>query len=185
VILKGVAVTVALLVAAVLAAHGTGAGGVRELVRWTARPSLLLFCAALVADGVRGGFVGWRRFEELLRGLALSHSVHLLAVLWLAVLLDGENLIERSSPVTALGGLLGYVSIFWCALRPRSPVVSIGLGWIWVVFMVSYWGRAVRMPVPFAFAVALLVLAMAVRVGAALVRRTARPDTAQLKGGAA
>ena len=53
-------------------------------------------------------------------------------------------------------------------------MTSIGLAWIWVVFMVSYGTRALRLPMPFAFAVALLVAAMLARLSALVARTPAR-----------
>ena len=169
-LLKALGIALAGGVLLLLALYGTGEPGVREVVRWTARSSLLLFCAVLVAEGREMTLRGWPGRTPLLRGLALSHLVHALAVAVLAVQLDGRNLLERSAPLTALGGALAYAFIFWGALRPDSRATSAGLFWIWVVFMVSYGGRAVKMPFPFGFAVALLVAAMLVRLSALLVR---------------
>jgi hypothetical protein len=59
-------------VPALLLIHGAGESGVRELVRWTARCSVCLLSLALVADGLRSAFFGWRRFADVLRSLALS-----------------------------------------------------------------------------------------------------------------
>jgi hypothetical protein len=183
-VVKGLAVALGIGIAILLLVYGTGEEGVLRVVRWTARVSFVLLCLALVADGVRGEFFGWRRFASVLRSLALSHGVHAVAVATLAVYRGGANLVERGSPVAILGGALAYVFMFWGALRPASRVVSFGLVWIWAVFMVSYGWRAMRMPAPFAFVVGVLVLAMAVRVGASL-RRSPRAAPAFSKGGAA
>lgn len=172
--LRALAILLAAGVALLLAVYGTGEPGVREVVRWTARSSLLLFCAALATEGRAVRLAGWPGRSQLLRGLALSHGVHAVAVGALAVLLEGRNLLERSSPVAVLGGTLAYVFTFWGALRPDSRVTSIGLAWIWVVFMVSYGTRALRLPMPFAFAVALLVAAMLARLSALVARTPAR-----------
>jgi hypothetical protein len=163
-VLKPLAAILALGVASVVLLHGTGPHGARELVRWTARSSVALLCLAFVADGVRGSFFAWRKWADLLRSLALSHTVHAVAVAALAVHLGGVNLVERSSPLDVLGGALAYVFLFWAAWKPYSRTASLGLFWVWGVFMVSYGTRAWRMPVPFAVPVALLLLAMAVRL---------------------
>jgi hypothetical protein len=168
--LRALAVVLAAGVLLLLALYGTGEPGVREIVRWTARSSLLLFCAALATEGRVVSLPGWPGRTPILRGLALSHGLHAAAIAVLAVQLDGRNLLERSSPVAVLGGALAYAFIFWGALRPDSRSTSVGLFWVWVVFMVSYGGRAVRLPMPFAFAVALLVAAMLVRLSALLAR---------------
>jgi len=90
--------------------------------------------------------------------------VHGVAVAMLAVQLDGQNLLERGSPVAVLGGALAYVFIFLGALRPHARLTSAGLVWIWGVFMVSFGTRALRAPVPYGFGVGLLVLAMLFRI---------------------
>ncbi len=161
--LKYLAVLLAAGVAALVAVHGAGEPGVREIIRWTARTSLLLLCAALAAEGLAIRLPAQVSRSELLRGLALSHGVHGLAVAVLAVQLDGQNLLERGSPVAVLGGVLAYVFIFFGALRPHARLTSAGLVWIWGVFMVSYGTRALRVPVPYGFAVGLLALAMVLR----------------------
>ncbi|HEY7924076.1 MAG TPA: hypothetical protein VII62_12900 [Vicinamibacteria bacterium] len=142
--LKPLAIVLAAGVALLLAMYGTGEAGVREVVRWTARSSVLLFCAAFATEGRAVRLAGWPGRSQLLRGLALSHGVHAVAVAALAVQLKGRNLLERSSPVAVLGGTLAYGT------------------------------RALRLPMPFAFAVALLVAAMLARLSALLARTPAR-----------
>ena len=151
-------------VAAVLLAHGTGEAGVRAVIRWTARSSLCLLCLALVADGIRGNFFGWRHWVDVLRSLALSHGVHAIAILVLAWYTAGGNLMERATPVAMIGGGLAYLFIVLGVFRPRSRVVAFGLFWIWGVFLVGFGTRALRMPMPYAFPVALLAVSMLVRV---------------------
>jgi hypothetical protein len=164
--LRALAIILAAGVLLLLAVYGAGEAGVREIVRWTARSSLLLFCTVLATEGRTVSLTGWPGRTKLLRGLALSHGVHAVAVAALAVQLDGRNLLERSSLDAVLGGALAYGFIFWGALRPDSRATAVGLFWIWVVFMVSYGTRALRLPMPFAFPVALLVLSMLVRLSA-------------------
>jgi len=168
--LRGLAIVLAAGVLLLLAVYGAGETGVREIVRWTARSSLLLFCALLASEGRSVKLAGWPGRTALLRGLALSHGVHAVAVAALAVQLDGRNLLERSSADAVLGGALAYGFIFWGAVRPDSRATAVGLFWIWIVFMVSYGTRALRLPMPFAFPVALLALAMLVRLSALLPR---------------
>ena len=171
--LRGLAIVLAAGVLLLLAVYGAGDVGVREIVRWTARSSLLLFCAVLATEGRAVGLAGWPGRTQLLRGLALSHGVHAVAVAALAVQLAGRNLLERSSAHAVLGGALAYGFIFWGALRPDSRATAVGLFWVWVVFMVSYGTRALRLPMPFAFPVALLVAAMLSRLSS-LVPRSSR-----------
>lgn len=103
-LLKYLVVLLAAGVVALVAVHGAGEPGVREIIRWTARTSLLLLCAALAAEGLAIRLPAKMSRSELLRGLPLSHGVHGVAVAVLAVQLDGQNLLERRSPVAVLGG---------------------------------------------------------------------------------
>jgi hypothetical protein len=155
-------------VLALIALHGAGEDGVREIVRWTARSSLFFLGTALVTEGWRRPLSPWWQRPVLLGSLALSHTLHALAIATLAVQTDGRNLLERSSPFNVFGGALAYGFIYWGALRPYSRVTSAGLVWIWGVFMFSYGVRALRMPLPYGFAVGLLLVVMALRAAAAL-----------------
>ncbi len=163
-----------LLLLASWALHGLVDPEVGHVVRWTARSSLLLFCGALIAGG---GAALRKHRSALLRGLAVSHGVHLVFVVALAVQTAGVSLETRSSPVELGGGALAYAGIFWGALRPESRLTSAGLFWIWIVFFVAYGSRALLSPMPYAFAVALLALAMLARLrpwmtgGVAMPRR--------------
>jgi hypothetical protein len=157
--------------------HGAGEEAARAIIRWTARCSLLFLCAAMAAEGLRARLPAWGSRQELLRSLALSHTVHALAIFALALLTDGRNLVERSEPIAVLGGALAYVFLFWGALFPRSRVTSLGLFWIWGVFMLGFGTRALRMPLPYGFAVVLLVAAMLTRLWA--LRSSVAPHTGE------
>jgi hypothetical protein len=151
-----------------LVVYGAREDGAREVIRWTARSSLFLLCAVLATEGSRRALSPrWHR-PVLLGSLAVSHTVHALAIVALAVQTDGRNLLERSSPLNVFGGALAYGFIYWGALKPDSRLTSAGLVWIWGVFMFGYGVRALRMPLPYGFAVALLLAAMALRAGASL-----------------
>ena len=130
--------------------------------------TLLLFCGALVAEGG----LALREFRTaLLRGLAVSHGVHLLFVVVLAAQTAGGSLETRSSPLELAGGALAYGFIFWGAWRPETRAASAGLLWIWIVFMVAYGSRALQSPWPFGLAVALLAGAMLARLRPLLPER--------------
>ncbi|HET6898903.1 MAG TPA: hypothetical protein VFK70_11165 [Vicinamibacteria bacterium] len=166
--LKTLAGCLTLGVVLLLAVHGAHEEGVREVIRWTARSSLVFLCAALVTEGRTGALRSWVRRPVLLRSLAVSHTIHALAIGTLAVQIDGRNLLERSSAVNVLGGAVAYAFIFWGALHPQSRLTSVGLVWIWGVFLFGYGVRALRMPMPYGFAVALLFVVIAIRLTAAV-----------------
>ena len=92
----------------------------RELIRWTARLSLLLLlCAALAGEGI--GLPPWASRRGLPQGLAASHTLHAAGIASLAVLTNGRNLLERGAPVLVLGGGRAYAFIYWGARGgPRS-----------------------------------------------------------------
>ena len=68
-----------------LAVHGMHEEGVREVIRWTARSSFVFLGAALVTEGRTWTLPPWLRRPVLLRGLAVSHTLHALAIATLAV----------------------------------------------------------------------------------------------------
>ena len=165
--LGAVAAFLAAGVLVLMTLYGAHENGVREIIRWTARSSLFFLAAALVTEGRRLRSPWWQR-PVLLKSLAVSHTLHALAIVSLAVQTEGRNLLERSSAVNVFGGALAYAFIYWGALKPESRLTSAGLVWIWGVFLFSYATRALRMPLPYAFAVASLLAVMAIRVAAAL-----------------
>jgi hypothetical protein len=166
--LKTLAACLTLGVLLLLALHGTREEGVREVIRWTARSSFVFLCAALVTEGRTWRLSPWLRRPVLLRSLAVSHTLHALAIAALAVQIDGRNLLERSAAINIFGGALAYAFIFWGALHPQSRLTSAGLVWIWGVFLFGYGVRALRMPLPYGFAVGLLFVVIAIRMTAAV-----------------
>jgi hypothetical protein len=165
---KTLAGSVAVGVILLLAVAGAAEDGVREVIRWTARSSLFFLSAALVTEGWQRPLSPWWQRPVLLGSLAVSHTLHALAIGTLAVQIDGRNLLERSSAINVLGGALAYVFIFWGALHPQSRLTSVGLVWIWGVFLFSFGVRALRMPMPYGFAVGLLLVVIAIRMTAAV-----------------
>jgi hypothetical protein len=158
------AAAVLILSAIVLLDSGFGESGVERVVRWTARSSLVLFCAGFAAPVLPAGAWLARSRSGLLAALASSHGLHAVAIAVLALLSGGRNLDERASPALIVGGLLAYAAIAWAALRPDHKLTGPGLLWVGVVFAVAYVPRALRSPVPFVVPVALLVTAMAARL---------------------
>ena len=173
--LKTLAGSVAVGAILLLAAYGAREDGVREVIRWTARSSLFFLCAALVNEGSRRPVSPWWQRPVMLGSLAVSHTLHAVAIVTLAVQTDGRNLLERSSPLNVFGGALAYGFIYWGAWKPYSRLTSAGLVWIWGVFVFSYGVRALRMPLPYGFAVGLLLVVMALRATASLPA-TRRPE---------
>jgi hypothetical protein len=190
------ALAVALMCAALVAAHGRGEQGLRAVVRNTARTSLLFFLGAFVAPALhslrrsRAGL--WLNDNQpyLYASLAASHLVHAAAIFALAAATRGASLAGRGA-TTILGGAAAYLFIALAAAPafPRAAafvesrwrvgaVRDFGLYYVWAIFMSSYGGRAAQSSFykPFAFA---LVAAFALRVFAlrrAQARAASRPD---------
>lgn len=167
------------LTALLLAVYGTGEEGVRVVVRATARTSLLFFAAAFAASGLRrlwrvpatAWLVRNRRYVGL--SFAVSHAIHLAAILTLAATVPGFA--ENVSRTTAIGGGTAYVLIAAMALTSSDTAVrrlgrkrwrALHLTGMWVVFGIfvsSYGGRASHNPNYWPHA-ALLAAALIVRL---------------------
>ena len=109
-----ISVALVAMSALVLAAAGTGEGGVRMLIRATARSSALLFLVAFLARPLRQLWrsdttafaLKNRRYFGV--SMAVSHLIHGLAIVWLIAGFPGAY---ESNAVTLAGGGLGFVFI--------------------------------------------------------------------------
>jgi hypothetical protein len=169
--------TVAILVleAAILAVAGTGEGGLRMVVRASARTSVVLFCAAFGASAwfrLRRDRIG--RFLLLNRrylgvSFAVSHLSHLVAIVALARTAPDFHF---ATPTVVVGGL-GYVFVAamaatsfdraaaWLGPARWRRLHLVGGWYVWLVFVVSYVPRAVSDPTALSVAAAALLLATA------------------------
>ena len=112
-VLACVALALGAMTAAVLATHA-GEEGARALIRATARTSLPLFLAAFVASSLRRLWrhpvSAWmlRNRRQLGLGFALSHAIHLAAIVALAT--QWPSSYATTSAVTRYGGGLGFLA---------------------------------------------------------------------------
>ncbi|HVF50518.1 MAG TPA: hypothetical protein VNA19_10555 [Pyrinomonadaceae bacterium] len=175
-----------LIVAASLATYGTTEESFRFIIRATARLSLALFTCAFVAEPLHtllrpnAATLHLRTHQPgFFLSLALSHLVHLLAIIAVAKTTGGASL--AATPLTEiLGGALAYVFIAAFALASLSgarrtsssapPAAhawprlhSFGMHYVWFIFMFSYGARAARSLAYLPFAL-LLVGALALRL---------------------
>jgi len=164
--------------AIILAVAGIGMDGTRMLIRATARSSLILFVAAFTASALvrlwSAPATRWtiRNRRWLGLGFAFSHLIHLIAILWLF----GAYGDQAAPPpmLTIMGGGIAYVFIallaatsFDGAVRKLGPknwqrLHKAGVWYIWLIFMVSYGGRAAVDPAYLPPAL-LLIAAAAIR----------------------
>ncbi|UKK84052.1 ferric reductase-like transmembrane domain-containing protein [Sphingopyxis sp. BSN-002] len=174
--------------AIIVAVAGTGIDGTRMLIRATARSSLLIFLAAFAASSLArlwpAPTTRWmiRNRRWLGLGFAFSHLVHLIAILWLFGVYGGET---PPPPMrTIIGGGIAYVFIALLAATSWNGAVralgarnwqrlhKAGVWYIWLIFMVSYGGRAAINPLYLPPAM-LLVGAAALRLVASRRRAAA------------
>jgi uncharacterized membrane protein YkgB len=182
------AVAVVLMCAALLALYGIGEAGLRSAVRNTARTSALLFTCAFVARALhtlwRTRASRWLADNQtyLFASFTVSHVIHAIVIFALAAATRGASLNGRG--FTLVGGGAAYLFMFAiCATsfgRPSAWVESrrfartlraFGLYLIWSIFMLSFAGRAVQ-STPYVPVAVALVSALALRLAAALSRRT-------------
>jgi methionine sulfoxide reductase heme-binding subunit len=179
---------IALLLVATVAVDGTGEEGIRAAIRLTARTSVLLFTAAFTAGALRRRWptplTRWllRRRRQVGLSFAVSHGLHLLAIVLLATRFP-DTFWPNTSMVTIVFGGLAYVFILLMALtsndasvrllggRRWSAVHTTGMYVIWTIFFVSYVPRALAMPA-YVPAALLVVGGLAVRL---VARRAAAP----------
>ena len=181
------ALVVAVLCAVVWLAAGGGEAGWRAAIRLSAKTSLLLFTAALIASSLRvlwpNSATRWllanRRYVGV--SFAASHAIHLIAILAL-LRVAGDF---RIDPPTLIGGGLAYVflaamtatsfdrSAAWLGPRRWRALHKTGMYYCWFIFFISYLPRAFAESVIYAPLVLVLLAALPVR-GAARRRSPLR-----------
>jgi sulfoxide reductase heme-binding subunit YedZ len=193
------AVAVALIMVVTMEAMMTGApvDGVRGIIRATARSSFVLFSLAFTASAVRyfwpNAWTRWQLRNRRYLGVsfALSHFVHLLAILALGRIAT-EELAAGANAITWIFGGLAYVFIGLMAatsfdstarlVSPRawSLLHTVGSYYIWLIFANSYLSRAVAMPAYIPVA-ALVIFILGLRIAARVSRARARLSPASLR----
>jgi hypothetical protein len=135
---------------------------IESIVRLTARLSAAVFAAALIVSAAgnqhdrRRLYFGTRLFAAFIA----AHTIHFLTVGWLAVVTAGGNIRERDGWAVAVTvALLFYIAVFFVlrawgdaavgrsSSRTLRVTAEAALVAIAAVFLNSYVGRAVRMPV--------------------------------------
>lgn len=179
--------------AVVLVIAGIGTDGVRQVIRATARTSLLLFVLAFTASAMAtllpGALTRWQLANRRYLGVAfaISHSIHLGAIVWLAQL-DRPLFWTLTNVGTIAAAGTAYLFIAAMAatsfnrtaamLGPRKwRLLHLVGGWyIWISFAIAF-GKRVPLDV-FYWPWAVLVFAAAVvRLVAMSRRKTAlRPS---------
>jgi methionine sulfoxide reductase heme-binding subunit len=161
--LVAVAAAVLSLMAVGLVLASPDVAGVRDVIRWTARTSLLLFLLTFTASAAwRRWPSAWTRWQLANRrylglSFAVSHGVHLVAILVFAHLAP-MAFDQASNPQTRFVGEIGYAFILamvatsfdttaaWLGRRAWKILHTTGVWYLWLVFLLSYASRAVHDP---------------------------------------
>jgi len=160
--------------------------GVRMVIRFTARSSLLLFCLAFSAASLArlwpNAWTRWQRRNRRYLGLsfAVSHAIHAVAIV-VFTRMDPAGFAEATSPASYIFGGIGYAMIIAMSatsfdrtaalIGPRAwrTLHLVGGYYLWFQFMVSFGKRVPAMPAYAAFLIPLLAV-MALRM-IAMARR--------------
>jgi len=154
--------------------------GVRMVIRFTARSSLLLFCLAFSAAALArlwpNAWTRWQHRNRRYLGLsfAASHAIHAGAIVAFARM-DPAGFADATSAASYIFGGIGYAFIIAMSatsfdrtaalLGPRvwRTLHLVGGYYLWFQFMVSFGKRVPAMPLYAAFLIPLLAV-MALRL---------------------
>jgi sulfoxide reductase heme-binding subunit YedZ len=176
-----IALVLIAMVAGILFYQGFTEAGLRMVIRATARTSLFLFLLAFSASSLRRlwrhAATAWllRNRRYLGVSFAVSHFLHLGAIVALAQRFPHPFMEQSAQPLVLIGGGLGYLliaamvatsfdrSAAWLGARRWRILHTVGNYWVLAIFANSYLGRALREP---AYLPAMLgiVLALGLRV---------------------
>ena len=163
--------------------------GVRMVIRFTARTSLLFFCLAFSAAALArlwpNAWTRWQRRNRRYLGVtfAASHGIHAIAIACFAVMAPAGYAAMTSATTNIFGGI-GYALIIAMTatsfdrtamiIGPRAWRIlhAVGGHYLWLQFMVSFGKRIPNMPLYALFLIPLLAV-MALRLIAMTSARSA------------
>ena len=146
-----------------LAMNGWTETGIRQLIQWSARISLTLFCLAFSASYVHAlaqdSWSWWLMMNRKYIGIsfALIHLFHLLVVLTLQV--EFHPVFDQAAASSIIGGGIAYFFVLAMLLTSFDKFAVLlkkghwkilhtaGGYWIWVVFFITYWKRSDTEPI--------------------------------------
>jgi DMSO/TMAO reductase YedYZ heme-binding membrane subunit len=184
----------ATLCAAIAGLHQFDADGVRMVIRFTARTSLLLFCLAFSAAAIAhlwpNGWTRWQRRNRRYLGVtfAASHGLHAIAIAAFATV-DPIGFAKTTSLASWVFGGIGYAFIIamtatsfdrsaaWLGPRAWRALHLVGGYYLLLQFTVSFGKRIPDMPLYALFLIP-LALVFALRMIAMASRRTPRTAAA-------
>jgi sulfoxide reductase heme-binding subunit YedZ len=166
------------------------ADGVRMVIRFTARTSLLFFCLAFSAAALArlwpNGWTRWQRRNRRHLGVtfAASHAIHAVAIVCFAQM-DPAGFAAATSAASYIFGGIGYAFIIAMAATSFDRTAAAigphawrilhltGGYYLWFQFMVSFGKRIPDMPLYALFLIPLLAV-MALRLIAMTSARSTR-----------
>ena len=149
--------------------------GVRMVIRFTARTSLLFFCLAFAAAALArlwpNAFTGWLRRNRRYLGVtfAASHAIHAVVIVRFAIM-DPVGYAAATSIASYVFGGIGYAFIIAmtatsfdrtaAAIGPRAwrMLHLVGGYYLWLQFMVSFGKRIPDMPLYALFLIPLVAV---------------------------
>ena len=179
------------LCAGIAAMRGFEVDGVRMVIRFTARTSLLFFCLAFGAAALArlwpNGWTRWLRHNRRQFGVtfAASHALHAIAIVAFADM-DPAGFATATSPASFVFGGIGYAIIIAmtatsfdrtaAAIGPRAWRILhlVGGYYLWAQFVISFGKRIPAMPLYSLFLIPLFAV-LALRLIAMTAARTRRP----------
>lgn len=168
--------------------------GVRMVIRFTARSSLMLFCLAFSAAALArlwpNAWTQWQRRNRRYLGLsfAASHAIHAVAIVAFAWM-DPAGFAVATSAASYIFGGIGYAVIMAMSATSFDRTAALigpriwrmlhlaGGYYLWFQFMVSFGKRVPAMPFYAAFLLPLLAV-MALRLIAMAARPTRQTSEA-------
>jgi len=168
--------------------------GVRMVVRFTARSSLLLFCLAFSAAALAlvwpSGWTRWLRRNRRQLGVtfAASHALHAAAIIAFAMM-DPATFAVATNLASYVFGGIGYAIIIAmaatsfdrsaAAIGPRAwrALHLWGGYYLWAQFMVSFGKRIPAMPLSSLFLIPLLAVLALRLIAMAVAKRPAGQGT--------
>ena len=181
------AVLIGLVCVGIILSSGLTERGLHLIIRTTAQTSFVLFLSAFSSTALLwlmpNAITRWMRKNRRYLGVsfAVSHAFHGAAIVALGVFTGGISFTEVDL-LTFIGGGLAYgfiivmtatsfdAAVRWMGYERWHLVHTIGIYYIWFIFLFSYGGRAMR-SVTYAPLALLLVLAFALRMIAAMAAK--------------
>jgi methionine sulfoxide reductase heme-binding subunit len=169
--------------------------GVRMVVRFTARTSLLFFCLAYGAAALArlwpNGWTRWLRRNRRQLGItfATSHALHALAIVRFAAM-DPAGFAAATNLASYVFGIIGYAIIIAltatsfdrtaAAIGPRAwrMLHLFGGYYLWAQFVIAFGKRIPAMPLYILFLIPLFAV-LALRLIAMAATRTRQPVAAR------